>query len=77
MDTFIPTDATHMLPFVGAEAQGENHSIDIDGLKLIAWSADLETQINRYDHLQVDGRIDYLKSRRLWPGMSESTDSDD
>ena len=77
MDTFIPTDATHMLPFVGAEAQGENHSIDIDGLKLIAWSADLETQINRYDHLQVDGRIDYLKSRRLWPGMAESTESTD
>jgi hypothetical protein len=77
MDTFIPRNATHVLPFVGAEAQGKNNSVDIDGIKLIAWSPDLETQINRYDHLQVDGRIDYLKSRRLWPGMDESTDSTD
>jgi hypothetical protein len=77
MDTFIPTNATHVLPFVGAEAQGKNNSVDIDGLKLIAWSPDLETQINRYDHLQVDGRIDYLKSRRLWPGMDESKESTD
>ena len=70
MDTFIPKTATHVLPFVGGNAQGRNQTVDVDGLALIAWSPDLTTQMNRYDYLQVDGRIDYQKSRRLWPGMS-------
>jgi poly-gamma-glutamate capsule biosynthesis protein CapA/YwtB (metallophosphatase superfamily) len=72
MDTFIPASATHVLPFVGGAAQGENRTVDVDRLALIAWSADLTTQMPRYDYLQVDGRIDYQKSRRLWPGLSES-----
>jgi len=71
VDTFIPSAATHMLPFVGAEADGKRASVDIDSLRFIAWSPDLETQMERYDYLQVDGSIDYQLSRRLWPGMAD------
>jgi hypothetical protein len=71
IDTFIPTSATHMLPYVGAAAEGKRSTVDVDGLRLIAWSPDLETQLERFDMLQVDGTIDYQLSRRLWPGMAE------
>jgi poly-gamma-glutamate capsule biosynthesis protein CapA/YwtB (metallophosphatase superfamily) len=73
MDTFIPEKATHVLPFVGGAARGKNQTVDVDSLALIAWSSDLTTQMARYNYLQVDGRIDFQKIRRLWPGMSDTT----
>jgi hypothetical protein len=57
-----------MLPFVGAEATGSRGQVDIDELKLIAWSPDLSTQLRRYDHLQVEGSLSYVRNRRIWPG---------
>ncbi|MEC7242732.1 MAG: CapA family protein [Myxococcota bacterium] len=68
IDTFVPEEANYMLPFVGAEATGSRGQVDIDELKLIAWSPDLSTQLRRYDHLQVEGSLSYVRNRRIWPG---------
>ena len=68
VDTFVPEAANYLLPFVGAEATGQRGAVDIDAVKLIAWSPDLSTQLRRYDHVQVEGSLSYLRNRRTWPG---------
>jgi hypothetical protein len=68
IDTFVPEDAAYLLPFVGAAANGQRGTVDIDRLKLIAWSPDLSTQLRRYDHIQVEGSLSYIRNRRIWPG---------
>ena len=68
IDTFVPADANYLLPFIGAEANGEKGTVDVDELKLIAWSPDLNTQLRRYDHIQVEGSLSYIRNRRILPG---------
>lgn len=68
VDTFVPEAANYLLPFVGAEATGQRGAVDIDAVKLIAWSPDISTQLRRYDHVQVEGSLSYLRNRRTWPG---------
>jgi len=76
IDTSIPDGTTHILPFIGAKADGKRATVDYDNFRMIAWTADLETQPTRYDQLQVDGRIQFALSQRIFPGMNPIADAD-
>ena len=74
VETSLPEGTTHILPFIGAKAEGKRATVDFDNFKLIVWTADFETQPSRYDQLQVDGSIQFQLSRRIFPGMASPTE---